>query len=288
MLRLSSAGAVVRAIHDAREIALIAYALRPGRVEDALLDAARRGARVTVRLEGEPRYDPDGTLARDNGAAIDALARAGADATLMRDRVLHAKAIVVDGAVFLDDRNWPDDGEDTIVRDDFARDRRIVRDAVRGRGDDPDRCFAIRKRDALASEARLLASGSNADEVMVESESFGSGNRVYAALARLGDAGASPRVLVSSRDLSESPRERRAIAALERHGVRVRAVDADEKFALVGTRAWIGSANASAAFDRPDQLDWGARTDNGEISEALRDRFERRWAGASDITAASS
>lgn len=287
MLHLSSTDAVVRAIHDAREIALIAYALRPGRVENALLDAARRGAHVIVRLEGAPRYDSDGTLASDNRAAIGALARAGADATLMRDRVLHAKAIVVDDAVFLDDRNWPDDGEDTIVRDDFARDRRIVRDAVRGRGDDPDRCFAIRKRDALAFEARLLSSASGTDDVMVESESFGSGNRVYAALARLGDAGAGPRVLVSSRDLNESPRERRAIAALERHGVRVRAVDSDEKFALVGTRAWIGSANASAAFDRPDQLDWGARTDDTRISATLRDRFERRWASAADVTSAS-
>lgn len=286
MLSLSSTGDVVHAVRASHRVALLAYVLRPGPVEDALLAAARRGAQVTVRLEGAPRFDPDGTLLQQNRDAVRALAIAGADARLVSGRTLHAKAIETDRDVFLDDRNWPADGEDTIVRDDFARDRRIVDAAVRGRDAPADACFAMHKREALAFEARLLANPARPDDVVVESESFGNANRVYAQLERLGDAGAAPRVLVSSRDLQSSPRERAAIVALERHGVRVRAIDADEKFALAGTRAWIGSANASAAFDRPDQLDWGARTDDATIVAALRARFEQRWAAASDVTEA--
>lgn len=286
MLSLSSTSDVVNAMRTSHSVALFAYVLRPGPVERALFAAARRGAHVTVRLEGAPRFDPDGTLAQQNRDAVRALIRAGADARLVRDRTLHAKAIETDRAVFLDDRNWPDDGEDTIVRDDFAHDRRIVDAAVHGRDAPPDACFAIHKREALAFEARLLAHASRNDDVVVETESFGTANRVYAQLARLGDAGVAPRVLVSSRDLQSSPRERAAIVALERHGVRVRAIDADEKFALTGARAWIGSANASAAFDQPDQVDWGARTDDAAIVAALRTRFEQRWAVASDVTEA--
>jgi phosphatidylserine/phosphatidylglycerophosphate/cardiolipin synthase-like enzyme len=282
MLALTTTTAVLAALRDARTISLVAYTLRPGRVEDALLAAARRGAHVAVRLEGHPYAGADGALLKENRVAVDVLARAGADARLVDtdgsgEPPLHAKAIVADDTLFLDDRNWPDDDADTIVRDDFAHDRRMVEDAVRGSGDRPGACFTIRKRDSLASEARLFSNAEAHDDAIVETESFGKGNRVYRALDALGKAGAAPRVLVSSRDLQDNANERTAIARLQADGVQVRAVDADEKFALAGTRGWLGSTNATVAFNHPDQLDWGARTDDPTIVAHLRRRFEERW-----------
>ena len=290
MLALSTTDDVLRALRTAHEVSLLAYTLRPGRVEDALVAAAKRGARVTVRLEGQFYHDEDGTLGAANAAAIDRLSRAGADARLVNtgntvEPKLHAKAIVADNALYLDDRNWPDDGADTIVRDDFSHDRKIVADAVHGTGERGE-VFTMRKRDSLASEAKLLAGAHSGEDIIVESESFGGGNRVYRALEELGDSGASPRVLVATRDLEGNAHERAAIEALEKHGVRVRVIDADEKFALAGTRGWLGSTNATPAFDRPDQLDWGARTDDPTIVERLRERFEERWKAATEITAA--
>ena len=115
--------------------------------------------------------------------------------------MLHCKAALVDGTLFLDDRNWPDDGADTIVRDDFPRDEQIVRDAVAGAVDAPTPFFAVAKREALASEARLLHEAHAGDDVIVESESFGANNRVYSAIDALRRAGAHVRLLVSARDL---------------------------------------------------------------------------------------
>lgn len=292
MLAITSTDDVLHAMRNAHDISLLAYTLRPGRIEDALLDAAGRGAHVRVRLEGKPRYDPDGSLLADNRAVTESLVRAGADARLVHaddatsEPPLHAKAVLADGALYLDDRNWADDGEDTIVRDDFARDTRMVRDAAAGRGDESNACFAIRKRDAQGLEASLLARAASGDDIVLESESFGDHNRVYAALARLGDAGAHPRVLVSARDLQANTRERNAILRLESHGVAVRSIDADEKFAFAGSRGWIGSTNATASFDRPDQLDWGARTNDPPIVHALRARFDERWSRGAEITTA--
>jgi phosphatidylserine/phosphatidylglycerophosphate/cardiolipin synthase-like enzyme len=81
--------------------------------------------------------------------------------------------------------------------------------------------------------------------------------------------------------------EQGALKKLAADGVGVRAVDADEKLAVVdGTRGWIGSANATVAFDHPDQLDWGARTDAPPILAHLRRTFDERWQRAKPLTAA--
>jgi phosphatidylserine/phosphatidylglycerophosphate/cardiolipin synthase-like enzyme len=282
MLAMSSTNDVLAALQHAHKISLLAYTLRPGRIEQALIEAAKRGAHVTVRLQGQLYADPNGAIADDNRKATAALQAAGVDAQLVNSAgssgaPLHAKAILADRSIFLDDRNWPDDDADTILRDDFSRDRQMVADAVRDRGDRPDACFTIRKRDSLASEARLLQHAQLGDDVIVESESFGFGNRVYAALDKLGKSGASPRVLVSARDLHGNVKERSAIARLVHDGVRVRACDGDEKFALAGTRGWLGSTNATVAFNHPDQLDWGMRTDDSAIAAHMRERFEARW-----------
>jgi phosphatidylserine/phosphatidylglycerophosphate/cardiolipin synthase-like enzyme len=289
MMTLSSTSELLAALHGARDISLIAYTLPAGRVLDGLTAAAKAGAHVRVRLEGYI-YKDDGSVGAANAAAIAQLRAAGADAELLHpdknaaDAMLHCKAALVDDQLFLDDRNWPDDDGDTIVRDTFASDATIVRDAVGGKEDRPTPFFSVTKRESLASEGRLLHEAHAGDDVIVESESFGVDNRVYSAIEDAARAGAHVRLLVSARDLRGNANEKGALAKLAADGVGVRVCDADEKFAVVrGARGWLGSANATVAFDHPDQLDWGARTDAPAIVSHLRDAFEQRWATASSI-----
>ncbi len=290
MMTLSSTNDLLAKMDGARDVSLMAYTLPPGRVLDGLTAAAKAGAHVRVRLEGYI-YKDDGSVGTANAAAIAKLRAAGADAQLMhagknaRDAMLHCKAALVDGALFLDDRNWPDDGADTIVRDNFPTDAHIVADAVDGTEDRPTPFFSVAKRDSLASESRLLHEARAGDDVIVESESFGANNRVYKAIDDAARAGAHVRLLVSSRDLQANPNERGALEKLAGDGVGVRVCDADEKLAIVdATRGWLGSANATAAFNHPDQLDWGARTDAPTIVSHLREAFEQRWSTAHAVS----
>jgi len=294
MMHLSSTGELLAALRGARDVSLVAYTLPPGRVLDGLARAARAGAHVKVRLEGSIYKDGASVgVGAANRAAIDALQAAGADAALVHasadaaDAMLHAKAAIVDGTLFLDDRNWPDDGEDTIVRDDFANDAAMVEDAIDGKSGPATPFFAIAKRPALASEARLVDESRRGDDVIVESESFGAGNRVFDALERIAAAGAHVRLLVNARDLRGNANERSALRKLRALGVAVRLTGADEKFAVVKqTRGWLGSANATVAFDRPDQLDWGARTDAPDVIAHLRAAFDARWTRAAPMASA--
>lgn len=287
MISLSSTAEVVAALQRAREVSLTAYTLPKGAVLDALTSAARRGAHVRVRLEGYI-YKDDGTVGAANADALTQLKAAGADAQMVHptadspDPMLHLKGAVIDRTVFLDDRNWPGDGGDTIVRDDFALDSGMVRDAASGVEDRSTSFFSVRKRDALASEARLIDEARPGDDVIAESESFGEGNRVYTALDAAAKRGAHVRVLVADRELQGSDNERAAIDRLTKDGAQVRVCSADEKFAVVrNARGWLGSANATAAFDHPDQLDWGLRTDDNAILTHVREAFELRWSVSS-------
>jgi phosphatidylserine/phosphatidylglycerophosphate/cardiolipin synthase-like enzyme len=283
MISLSSTTELLAEMQRAHDITLTAYALPKGAVLDALAGAAQRGAHVRVRLEGYI-YKDDGTVGDANAAAVTELRHAGADVRLVHrsvdapDPMLHLKGVVVDRALFLDDRNWPDDGGDTIVRDTFSGDAQMVCDAAAGSEDRSTPFFAVRKRDALASEARLIGEAQAGDEVIVESESFGAGNRVYAALDAAAKRGADVRLLVAGRELENNPNERDAIRQLVRDGVQARVCSDDEKFAVVrNARGWIGSTNATAAFNEPDQLDWGLRTDDEQLLTHLRSAFESRW-----------
>lgn len=285
MLRLTSQNAMTAALGHAREVTLVAYLLPRGPVFDAIAAALRRGAHVTVRLEGNPFVDPHGGIRRLNASTVDELARNGADARLVdgdgRGESLHAKGALIDGTLYVDDVNFSSGDTGTLLRDDSREDARALRDAVAGRVDPPSRDFAWRKRDALAFEARLLASARRNDDVIVESESVGSNNAVYSKLERLGRAGGSPRLLLSREDLTS--KERKLIVRLEANGVRVRACAWNEKFAIAGRRAWIGSANATSAYLDPNQLDWGARTRDRTLVSHLRARFEARWQRAREI-----
>jgi phosphatidylserine/phosphatidylglycerophosphate/cardiolipin synthase-like enzyme len=267
MIALSSAGELIGAISHARDVSLTGYVLPRGRILAALEDAARAGARVRVRLEGA-LYKDNGARGAANAATIAALRAAGADAQLVyaadegSGAVLHAKTALVDGALFLDDRNWTGSG-DTIVRDDPSSN-----DAV------------FTKRAALGLEAQMLRGAQRGDEVVAESESFGPGNPAFAALDAAARGGAHVRALVNAREARANPRELAALRKLEADGASVRIGSAFEKFALDDASGWIGSANATAAFDVPDQRDWGACTNDPALIGHLHETFERQWSGA--------
>jgi hypothetical protein len=266
MIELSSTSDVVAALGRARAIDAQAYTLH-GDVLHALENAARRGARVSVRLEGEPFDNP--RLAKENERVVDALRAAGADASL--GHPLHAKAIEADGALYLDDQNWG--RHDLVLRDDDSAEAATI---------------AMRKSDALAKEASLLLGESDGRRVIVETESFSRYNAVSAALESLAREGRAPRLLVSARDLRGNEKERSALARLAAEGVAVRICETSEKFALVGNQAWVGSANATVAFGESNMTDWGLCTDNAAVVDAVRSRIEERWNGAKPFVTSES
>ncbi len=279
MLTLSSQAQLLHALDRAKGVTLVAYLLPRGAVFEALAAAARRGARVSVRLEGKPYYDARGGVHQLNATAVAELARDGADARLVDENgtgpSFHAKAAVIDGTLYLDDVNFSHGTSGTILRDSTDSDAKMLCDAIERRSDPPSKTFALRKGDALTLEAALLVKARAKDDVIVESESIGGGSTIYSKLERLGRAGRAPRLLVSRQALSD--KERRALAHLANAGVQVRVCGSNEKFALTGNRAWVGSANATSSYYDADQLDWGARTGSATIVSDLRSRFESRW-----------
>lgn len=256
VISLSSGTDVQRAMRSAREVDFAAYILSPG-IERALEDAARRGARVRVRLNG--CFQDASALLKANRNAVRRLRALHADARLVPATThgpMHLKAAICDGVAYLDDCNWRAGGRDTIVRAGRTT-----------RGVDLD------KRSAIDAEAALLQSARRG-VVEVETESLGY-SPVYSALKALAQSGVRCRLLISKFGLEG------AHYAAARHladaGVNVRVADSDEKFALTGTRGWIGSANATSYFPHPDQLDWGARTSNATLLHALHAKYAHNW-----------
>jgi len=254
MLSLASNADALAAIGSARSVAFSSYMLHPGAVFDALDAAARRGASVVVRVEASPYRA--GSLARLNARMVDRLRRDGADARA--EGGVHTKALTADGVAYYDDANWLEHGGDTIVRDTDAADPAV----------------ATTKGAALASELRLIEGARAGDSIDIETESFGNGP-ISGALERAARRGVRVRMLVSKRELGGNGREAATIADLVRAGAGVRATDATEKFALAGSDAWVGSANATyGAFE---QSDWGVVTDDAEIREHCAQAFAGRW-----------
>lgn len=286
MLALSTTNDVLAAMRHAHSITFTSYVLRPGRVLSALQEAASRGERVIVRLEGRPYADSSGALHQFNEDAVASLRADGANASLRvaEGAPLHFKSAVIDGrVVFLDDRNWPDDGQDTILRDTDMRDVRAAAAATRGRS----RAYAplaTRKDPALALEARAIyAAGNSGEGADVESESFGYG-RIFAALLHDADRQLPVRLIVSQRDLQ--PRTRSALDKLCRHGVAVRISANDEKMAVTAGQAWLGSANATRGIE--EQIDWGIRIYDRPVIAALQSRFATTWNAATPYTPGSA
>lgn len=289
MISTASTPEVISAIERGRTVLLSAYVLRPGQLLDALEAAARRGAHVTVRLEGRPYAGSDedeaARLAAQNRDAVAELRAAGGDAAMVDTAQgdgppLHLKAAVCDGVAYLDDRNWPGDGADTIVRDDFAGDVAAIKGALLHTSAPPAKWFWTTKAQALAGETRLLYGAQDARCVDVESESFGR-DGAYGALKALAAAGVHCRLLVAQRDVN--PKSQQALEELEHEGVQVRAGDFDEKMAIVdGARAWTGSANATYGYQ--NQLDWGVRTDSPQVVQTLESHFNAHWNQSSRCT----
>jgi hypothetical protein len=286
-IALAPLGRFVQSITTARTVALTAYTLRPGPVLDALTGAARRGAAVTVRLEGHPLDDPAQTLHADNAAAVAALTAAGATAgvTGSGDPVLHLKAAVVDGIAWLDDRNWAGGPHEHLVRDTDRDDVAAVASAVGG-GSGRDGRLATTKARALRLEADVIDRAGPA-ALRVESESFGNGV-VYDRLLARARAGLPTRLIVAGREFAEpaNRNERAVVHHLARLGVDIRlgdpaTGDLAEKLAVAGGDAWIGSANATYARGRfGAQRDWGLATRAPEIGAELRAAFDANWARA--------
>ncbi len=268
---LATHGEFLSALKSAKAVALCAYVLPAGSaVVRALEEAADRGARVVVRLDGSPYFGPASKDAPNPNVTSAAALRAhGAQVSLSEpgDAPVHLKAAVVDGRTFLDDRNWPASGGDTVVASDDSRAARSVGDAIDGRPHS-EADLALQKAAALALEAATIRSGQHG-HIDVASESFGSGV-ISDALCERAQAGATVRLEIDARVLSHDAhgRERAALARLIAAGVVVRAVASSEKFAVAGGRAsWLGSANATASDG--GMLDWGVRSDDTRLAGTL-------------------
>ena len=216
MVRLSSTAELVQALSTAHDVTVLSYTLRPGpRARSPGVGRAPRRARTSpprrsaVQRRARARSrDRTGASSRSSRAAAPTRAWPTWIPPPARQPV-HAKALVADGRLFLDNRNFG--SGDFILKDDRQADVASVLDAFAGNAhDDPHAAFAIEKGDALEREADLLRTARAGADVIVESETFGYG-AVYSALDALGKAGAAPRLLVSNREAR--PRTRRTKGA---------------------------------------------------------------------------
>lgn len=266
---------MLAAVESARRIDFCAYFLPSPRVEQALEAAARRGAEVHVRLEGRLFRGTRAMNAR-NSDALRRLRAAHADAKYV-DRAastgpgMHMKAAVCDAVAYLDDCNW--NVRDAVIRDDRSGDVRAIRNAsqLRSAGGTPS--LALNKRRALDLEAAVLLHA-HPKRVDVETESLSS-SAVTSAIRTLAGKGVRCRLLVSARELAQM---RPDLLSLEKLGVQVRTVSVSEKLAIADrSRAWIGSANATSPYYNGDCIDWGLRTSDAHIADALQKRFNANW-----------
>jgi hypothetical protein len=185
---------------------------------------------------------------------------------------MHLKAAVCDGAAFLDDRNWS--GNDIVLRDDRKADVDAVRAAAAYAPASQMRSsLPLTKEAALESESIVLAA-SRGDRVDVETETISTRAEAYARLMKLAAKGVHCRLLLSSKTDAKT---RQAAEHLAHAGVKVRIVNAADKLAIGGNRAWVGSANATSPFYNGDQSDWGLRTHDTKIVHALQSRFNANW-----------
>jgi hypothetical protein len=282
-LSLSSAREAYADIAGARDVTLGTYVLRTGSpVQQALLQAAHHHAHVEVTLQRDP-YRTD-KAARLNTEAARELRHAGVRVRLLNlaRTAFHIKAAVCDGVAYLDDRNWPKKGPQTVLKDRAPRDVALLRAALTGNPPRSCRAFALRKDDALARETALIRHAGRAT-VVVESENIGR-SPVADALREHAARGART-VLILGDWRGRSPAESRLIENLRAEGVEVHETGRNEKLALVGDRAWIGSANATGAFDErtASQTDWGTVTRAKELVGAVKHALRRD--GARDAIA---
>ncbi len=287
MIALDTATGFINTLANAQRIHLTAYILQRGKVLNALVAAARRGAEVEVRLERDPLDDPAGDLHRVNADALAKLQAAGASAetTKAGEPMLHLKAAVVDGVAWLDDRNWADGGAGRLVCDTDPADVAVVASAVSGEPG-ADEHLATTKAGAQQLESALI-DRAGAGPLAVESESFGNG-AIYNALLHRAEAHLPIRLIVAGREAAQATGgfERAHLQHLAALGVAVRLGnpkhgDLNEKLAVANGSAWIGSTNATyARGPAGEQRDWGLTTQARPVVDGLRAAFERNWSAA--------
>jgi mRNA-degrading endonuclease toxin of MazEF toxin-antitoxin module len=273
---LSSVPRVLAHVAAARDVAFGAYFLPPrSAAAGALLDAAHRGAHVALTLQSDPYRNPYG--ARGNAAVARELRAAGGEVRLLPsdEAPFHLKAAVCDGVAYLDDRNWTKRGPEIVLADDDPHDVALVREALAGRsgGAARESGLATRKDDALRRELELVESA-GARPVVVETERVATSPLTRALEGRA--LAGEPTTLIVGRAAHRSRTEAHAIAELKRDGVDVRSGGANEKLALAGDTAWIGSGNATGVSGRnAGQLEWGMLTRDPAIVGAVRTSLER-------------
>jgi hypothetical protein len=281
-LTISSVPDVLARIRSARDVSVGTYFLQRGALTDALADAARHGAHVSVSAQADPYGGARGDTRPQQNVAIAAeLRKAGASVTLFESaqKRFHLKAAVCDGVTYLDDRNWTASGRDLVVADDDPCDAAHVREALAGEGADRG-AVATDKATALQREADLLARSPKTAAV-VETEHIGAG--VLSHALREHAALGAPTTLIVAR-AKRGAKETKLIAGLRRDGVKVLEHGSNEKLALAGATAWIGSANATSSYwpdqhGRPhpagDELEWGVVTRSPQLVDAVRAALAR-------------
>ena len=125
------------------------------------------------------------------------------------------------------------------------------------------------------------------DPIDVESESFGNGI-IATGLRERALHGGRVRLLVSKRELDESPAEDATLRRLAQAGVTIRMRSTTEKFAVSSSSAWIGSANATGTWGgQGEQSDWGVRLTTPATVQSMRERFALEWKRATPIDLSS-
>ena len=258
-MQLVSLPDVIAAIDRAKNVKVDAYVLGSrGAMLRALERAADRGADVSVALCEKPASDDE--EAKANARIADALRHHGV--RVVNDPPtgpgsIHAKVAMVDDRVFYDDRNWRSSGGDDLI--------------VSG---DVDDALSIRaKAQVLADEAALIRSGTGRS-VFVATESFGPGPVAKALLERA-QRGDDVRLIYNP---GEHVRGGEAtLATMRAAGVRIEESYQNHKFACVGTRAWVGSANATvAAGETGVGLEWGTEL-HGTLAARVNALAEDMW-----------
>ena len=252
---------------------LSAYLLPPGSILDAVLAAARRGAAVTVRLEGAPYRDKDGRLKALNDATVAKLRATGADAeevdsVAASGQPMHLKAIVIDGrSSFFDDRNFARGG--LLIADTSAADARAVVARTLGSAM-PSHRIALCKAAALGEEVDLIDSSRRGEILRVGSEAIGN-CEVTQSLEDAAARGVDVHLRVCRSLVTSNLYDRREVARLQDAGIDVQVCSNHAKYALLENRAWIGSANATPGLAR--QSDWGVVVRSTAMIAQLRRRL---------------
>jgi phosphatidylserine/phosphatidylglycerophosphate/cardiolipin synthase-like enzyme len=265
---------------SAGTITLAAYSLQAtSAVVRDLEAAADRGAHVSVALSRG-----FGFYVAENRATANDLSAHGVKVHILESTTesTHMKAVVLDGDLYLSDRNWTTSySEEIVVHDTVPGDRTLVERAILGETSGNDHLWT-RKADALAAEAALL-DNRHSNLVRISSESFGSGTPVFDELMTRAKAGDQVELIVANAEYHSSRSEAAELADLAASGVKVRTSNADEKFTVDGDAVWIGSANATRGV--PNQIDFGITITDTNIARRLENQFDSEWARATPESA---